>query len=268
VSVSAESGRIVQILSGGDVVATGGPDLMLEPISDEGFGQITDSGKDIKPFNRIGTGWRAQRVSMTRSDGGVTFHVEGECEQAKGSYNLLVTPVGRLKFDSDFTSKENVNLWQEGWVFDLPIACDKLSWDRKARWSYYPEDHIGRPIGFAYAHDDEPMTGPFGPSSKPSGTWAEDDTVWGTNDFRSTKRNVYTAALSAKDGTGLEMISNGSQNIRCWVSGNRIRMFLMDYGNEGTAPLFNQRMIPNWRLNPGSVITDHFTMQIVPPHFQ
>ncbi len=268
VSISSVTGQITRIVSGGETVASGGPDLMLEPISDEGFGQITDSGKDIKPFNRLRTGWRTQSVTMTRSDGGVTFHVEGECDQAKGSYSLLVTPVGRLKFDSNFMSKENVNLWQEGWVFDTPIACDKLSWDRKARWSYYPQDHIGRPIGFAYAHDGEPMTGPFGPVTKPSWNWNQDDTPWGTNDFRSTKRNVYSATLSGKDGAGLGMISNGSQNIRVWVSGNRIRMFLMDYANEGTAPFFNQRMIPNWRLNPGSVIRDHFTIQIVPRHSQ
>lgn len=266
VLLSAATGRIVRIVSGGEIIANGGPDLVLEPISGEDFGQITDSGKDIKPFNRLWTGWKAKIVTMSQTNAGVAFHVEGECNEAKGNYNLLITPVGELKFDTDFVSKVNDNLWQEGWTLDTPLTCNKLWWDRKARWSYYPKDHIGRPIGVAYAHDGKPMTGPLGPASKPSWSWSQDDTLWGTNDFRSTKRNVYTAVLSAKDGAGLAMLSNGSQNIRCWISDKHIRMFLMAYGNEGTAPFFNQRMIPYWKLQPGSLIRNSFTLQILPPH--
>lgn len=264
VEVRADTGQITRILSGKTEVAIGGPALMLEPKSGEGFGQITDSGENITPFNRLWTGWKAQSVSMESTTKGVAFHVKGECNEAQGTYSLTITSEGGLKFQSDFVSRGSVDLWQEGWVIETPISCDKLTWNRKARWSFYPEDHIGRPVGYALAHDGKPMTGPFGPIMKPSWSWAQDDTPWGTNDFRSTKRNVLTASLSAPNGTGMELMNDGKQDVRCWVNHHSIDMYLMDYGNEGTAPLFNQRMIPELRLHPGSKIRDAFTLQILP----
>ena len=36
-----------------------------------------------------------------------------------------------------------------GVSYILSSSIDQLSWDRKALWSAYPNDHIGRPIGIA-----------------------------------------------------------------------------------------------------------------------
>lgn len=41
------------------------------------------------------------------------------------------------------------NASELGWIFHLPKGIDHFSWDRHARWSYYPKDHIGRPDGTA-----------------------------------------------------------------------------------------------------------------------
>ena len=40
---------------------------------------------------------------------------------------------------------------QVGLVVDLPKSFDLLTWDRKALWTHYPDDHIGRPKGQAHA---------------------------------------------------------------------------------------------------------------------
>ena len=94
-----------------------------------------------------------------------------------------------------------------GLSFVLPSSVDRLSWDRRALWSAYPPDHIGRPQGMArrnssdvhrlYRHD-------------PAGPWAEDAKDFflfgsndpgdrGTNDFRSLKENIWWAACGLMD---------------------------------------------------------------------
>ncbi len=89
-----------------------------------------------------------------------------------------------------------------GIAFTLSSAINRLTWDRKALWSVYPSDHIGRPQGTA-------MRDPSGPAetyrSIPQGPWsqdskdfflygAEDSGGRGTHDFRSLKENIWSAA--------------------------------------------------------------------------
>ena len=45
-----------------------------------------------------------------------------------------------------------VNPRQWGVVFTLPRTFDTLTWARDAQWSWYPDDHIGRPTGTARAN--------------------------------------------------------------------------------------------------------------------
>src|SRR5207253_7736633 len=41
------------------------------------------------------------------------------------------------------------NIQEFGLAFDAPPSADHFSWDRKAFWTWYPSDHIGRPRGTA-----------------------------------------------------------------------------------------------------------------------
>ena len=91
------------------------------------------------------------------------------------------------------------DLWvrEIGLDFELPLDFDRLRWDRNAEFSYYPADHIGRPLGEAVAHPAVPQTVPAG--DRPFGL---DDHQLGCNDFRSVKRHIYTASLTNKEGEG------------------------------------------------------------------
>jgi hypothetical protein len=64
-------------------------------------------------------------------------------------------------------------------------------------------DHIGRPIGTALAFPKVSNTVP------PTGLWSQEISSMGSNDFRSTKRNVYWAAVHYPEGAGVVVESNG-----------------------------------------------------------
>jgi beta-galactosidase/beta-glucuronidase len=94
-----------------------------------------------------------------------------------------------------------------GLSYVLASTVDQLSWDRKAPWSAYPEDHIGRPQGTARRQS---RYAPQTYRHAPTGPWSEDSKDFflfgpndpggrGTNDFRSLKENIWSAACALAD---------------------------------------------------------------------
>jgi hypothetical protein len=94
-----------------------------------------------------------------------------------------------------------------GLSYVLSSAIDQLSWDRKAPWSGYPKDHIGRPQGTARRQS---RYAPQTYRHAPAGPWSEDTRDFflfgpndiggrGTNDFRSLKENIWSAACAGAD---------------------------------------------------------------------
>jgi hypothetical protein len=109
-----------------------------------------------------------------------------------------------------------------GISYQLTQDIDTLSWQRDAQWSAYPADHIGRGDGVAT------KTRP-GPTDTyrvaPPWPWSEDmryyyyfgmdSALHWTNDFRSTKENIYFgAATIAANGPGLRAESDGSDAVQ------------------------------------------------------
>ena len=115
-----------------------------------------------------------------------------------GGFEIRMDDAGDAEFRYEF-NYNGPDMWvrEIGLDFELPLAFDKLSWDRNAEYSYYPADHIGRPLGEAVAHPAVPQTVPAG--DRPFGL---DDHPLGSNDFRSTKRHIYTASLTEQGRAG------------------------------------------------------------------
>jgi beta-galactosidase/beta-glucuronidase len=103
-------------------------------------------------------------------------HVHAELADGKMSY--------------EFTwSGEKSDIYELGWVFQAPKGIDGFSWDRKARWSWYPPEHIGRPTGTATPH-----------SARAELTKVDRADAF---DFNSTKFNCNWASLTDAAGNGL-----------------------------------------------------------------
>ncbi|HYQ58241.1 MAG TPA: glycoside hydrolase family 2 TIM barrel-domain containing protein, partial [Draconibacterium sp.] len=116
--------------------------------------------------------------------------------------------------------------WELGVSYIVSSEVDRLTWERKALWSAYPDDHIGRNKGTAYregeGHDQQ-----YG--EIPSWPWSEDEKNFtlfgrndpaerGTRDFRATKENFYNAsALLSGSEKGIMALSDGSDYTRLEV---------------------------------------------------
>jgi hypothetical protein len=120
-------------------------------------------------------------------------------------------------------------------VFYSPRSCDTLTWKRRAQWSVYPEDHVGRPEGTAKALPDPSLVGKAGSwmevayREKPAWSWFMDANALGTRDFRATRRNILRASLKDSAGHGITILSDGAQHTRSFLDGNRVGLLVACY---------------------------------------
>ena len=227
-------------LSGASVVALRGAaaELAYERVSGDlmwglaGRNQVLLKGprlhvlKSESPAGVDPTGWKFS--GETHGPGFIRWNGQFGGEWT-GGYEIRLDDAGQAAFAYDFTyGGKDVWVRELGLQFDLPLAFQTLEWDRRADFTDYPDDHIGRPRGTAQAH-------PAGPQSVPPGTrpMALDDHGWGSNDFRSAKRNIYTASLSGDWGR-VQVVSDGTQTVRCALTPHEVTLKVLDfYGGSG-----------------------------------
>jgi hypothetical protein len=148
----------------------------------------------------------------------------GTYRDFSGELHFRITPRGELRVSYDFTyTGTDTRAREVGLQFGVPLWCDKLQWHRNGEWTVYPDDHIGRNDGTAMAH--APGLQPVPPTQP----YALDDSVMGTNDFRSTKRNFVYASLTDKDGYGVGIEAIGQQHLRTSVDDDLIQVNVNDW---------------------------------------
>jgi len=143
-----------------------------------------------------------------------------------------------LRISYQFTVTHDVNPRQIGLVFDLPRTWDALSWQRNAPYTVYPEDQIGRPAGTARAFGTKAEYEPVDLRQEPNWPWSQDATEGGTRDFRTTREHILWCKLADGVGQSVKILSDGNQNTRAWVEGNKVRLLVADFSNLGAAPFF------------------------------
>jgi beta-galactosidase len=182
--------------------------------------------KSESPAGSDPAGWKF--TGETHGNGAIRWNgVFGD--EWSGGYDVRLDRGGNAEFEYEFTYR-GPGLWvrELGLAFDLPLAFQKLAWERNAEYTVYPGDYIGRPRGTAEAHAAGPQLVPPGP--RPI---ALDDHAWGTNDFRSAKRNIYWASLSGAWGK-VTVVSDGTQTVRCALTPHEVSLRVLDfYGGSG-----------------------------------
>jgi hypothetical protein len=243
--VSRQTGQIVKATRKGKPVLVGGPVLMVLPTKDypmtPGFPDPRPQSSDI--LNTLCSDWKATSVTATQSAGAVEIVVAGKYKEAAGSYTIRIDGDGaaHVSYRFTYTAAEKITVRQAGMVFYVPRQCDTLTWKRKALWSVYPEDHIGRPEGVAKALPDPSLVGKAGSwmevayRQKPSWPWFMDANALGSRDFRATRTNILRASLKDDSGDGITVLSDGSQHTRSFLDGNRIGLLVASY----SGPAFN-----------------------------
>lgn len=174
----------------------------------------------------------------------VIVTIEGSYAGFEGRYELAIDGAGCIQATYHFTrTGPELAVRELGVRFAVPRRCDTLRWKRRAEFSVYPDDHIGRPVGEA-----RPFPSPHSHTlAGPPWPWSQDSTLAGSNDFRSTKRNLLSGSLTDPDGLGVGIDSNGEQHLRAAVEGDRIAVYVNDwYGGTNCRGFFE------WQGNYGT----------------
>jgi beta-galactosidase len=228
--VSRTNGQILSLKKDGKECLAGGPWLMALPLT--GGGCYPNHNANTPIFNDLCTEWTVSSTEARAEGEDVCITVQGSYKEFKGNYTLRINASGEIAVSYTFEVLQDVNPRQWGLVFEAPASFDRTFWRRDGLWTVYPEDHISRPVGeAALFYTGLPET--IHPRVKPSWAWSRDFNELGSNDFRSTRRNIWYAGLKNEDGNTVTAVSEGHQHWRSWLQQDRIRFLVADFVTPG-----------------------------------
>ena len=230
-----KKGKIKGSEISGEKIMNGGATLMMLSLTTGAC--KTEHSLHIPFHNETCSGQKTLDTSWKRSNDTITVVVMEEYKKAKGETKYIFTKDGKLTVKYDFTSKVTMDPRQWGMVFSVSPETKHLKWYRKGLWSRYPEDHIGRVKGEAVPFGENAFF-PDSVGHKPEGEWRYDANKLGTNDFRSTKEDIYWASLTNNDGKGIVVMSDGDQAFRAFVNDDKSISFLVTGFSTGGGDLF------------------------------
>jgi hypothetical protein len=240
VTFPAEKGPAPKISENARFLTVQGPDFTVA--FDKATGLIAEGtfrGKRIiesGPILSLGSvdlpAWWLTSMSSSATADAAVVRIAGAYMQTRGGGGDLgaefeVRIDGQGVITTQYTLRgEPKGMSEVAIAFTLSSAINRLTWDRRALWSAFPLDHIGRPQGTA-------MRNPVGSvetyRSTPPGPWSQDSKDFflygaddpggrGTNDFRSLKENIWYASC-VLEGTELRVRaeSNGTAAVRAEV---------------------------------------------------
>ena len=169
--------------------------------------------------------WTLDRATkISEHDGSISVTAQGHYPNLIGTYVTTITPNGDITISYDFQYEgPEIRATEIGFEFGVPIWMDRLSWKRTGEWTWYPPDHIGALSGDVLAHTGRP------PFVIPTWPYSEDDSPMGSNNFRSTKRNITEASIRDAAGQGWTIHSDGTQHLRASVASDRVVVYINDW---------------------------------------
>lgn len=235
INVEIDSNRALFKLSKGNFIYSNEiPKLSLVPLTGEGGGtQMTKRTPQFRTYSPACENRQIESIVVTDGDDGVVIEIRESYLEAIGSQTWRLTEGGRISIEFNYTMLKGVSPRQIGMQFKLDNSFDSIEWSRKGYWSCYPESHIGRLEGSAVKFNDTPKCGLAGPISEPNYNYCDDQTESGTNDFRSTKRNLLSYSISAKGDRAIALSATGNQHSRAWYSEGNVYWMVAIYDNPG-----------------------------------
>jgi hypothetical protein len=228
---SKQTGLITSGSFGGSEIIKSGPYFHIV---------ATDRGKSTLDLPQ----WTLKQIAATRENEQIVILISGSYGGVGVDYKLHVDGLGLMTLHyklGAFSFKPpaaHANPWNDshyggfsevGISFVLTNNVDRLAWNRKALWSFYPEDHIGRGVGVAQR---AAASGSWGQSSGGGrggrggygggfGGGVQAETAGSvSNDFRAMKEYIYSAAaLVSGTDLGLEALSDAHDGVRMDASG-------------------------------------------------
>lgn len=224
--IDRKTANIVSLTRNGRKILSGGPWLMVLPLN-RGY----NPKKTI--YNDLCSGWKADSVDARVEGNDVIIKVKGAYNDFDGNYQLVINSNGTISVDYRYVSRIDVDPRQWGIVFETEEDFGDLFWHRDALWSVYPIGHIGRAKGEAKSFY-KGIPKELNSRVQPTWDWSKDYNPLGSNDFRSTKRNIYYAGLINTSNNGkITVVSNGKQHWRSWILNGKAQFLVADFATAG-----------------------------------
>jgi beta-galactosidase len=193
--------------------------IVVEPASTTSLAQLTQLTADV-----VG-GTKDQMVG----------HLEARYANGEFTYSLKWTG-----------PREEVH--ELGWTFQMPGDYDHFSWDRAARWTIYPDHHIGRATGTA---TPDSMNAQVTRMDRPDAF-----------DFNSTKYDCNWASLTTAAGKGLRVEFDPKQRFHCRAGvADESRGYTLFVNQQVSPPDdISKPIVADYymMLTPGKTVEGHF----------
>lgn len=237
IAFDKNTGLIKEIKSGNETLIKSGPYLNLLLTDD------TSRGNGSTEINDYAKNWKCTGFSYEAKDGICTVSTEGVYDDISLNFVIETDKNGTIKIDYFIDNVPlNKRVQEFGIKFITGDPFTKLSWDRDAYFTAYPENHIGNPQGEVDLDYKPSMTY----REYPDHAWAYDtknfhyfglDTTLALNTIsRSMKENIYFYSLKLANGDGLTVLDDGQHACRYDKSGDDFILYinhLWDYTGIG-----------------------------------
>ncbi|MEM8872665.1 MAG: glycoside hydrolase family 2 TIM barrel-domain containing protein [Planctomycetota bacterium] len=195
--ISKETGLLDEGTVNGEPVLRGTPELVVRPTQLKNF-----RGQQKLTLVNQAANWQAEAENVDvqkLDDGGVRVITTGKYDTAEGTIATSINAAGvaTISYDFNWTGTQEFNTFDWGFALRAAPEADTLKWKRDAQWSWYPEDHMGRPVGTAIAGGDASLANLRGIYTGGLKPWpfSQDMLDGVTNDFRATKFFIREGGL-------------------------------------------------------------------------
>ena len=141
VTASSKDGRIREVVAGHDRIIASGPFLQFR-------GKLK-KGQGWGPVKDLTGAWDPGHVDMESYGDSVVWTVDGRSGTLPVHWRIRIDRYGFAEINYTVSGFGPVWVRELGLGWQLAEGYDSLEWKRRAYWSYYPEDHPGRPEGKA-----------------------------------------------------------------------------------------------------------------------
>lgn len=209
------TGLICNATSKGKVVIEKGPFVHL----DINLNHLTGAEvrKSASKFRTFEADWQKKELRYTREGDRLIFTLSGFYKTTAAEIIITISPDGKMKLNYHTSGEPNGYLRETGLAFRLPENFDRLRWERKGYWSYYPEGAFAGNEGFVPLYNKkqaaygEAPTEPWGWDTHNYYYWADagaNCTRPLTQTAKGMKENIYRySLLSGKRKAGLTVVS-------------------------------------------------------------
>lgn len=238
-----ETGLLCRVVSKGEVVIVKGPFLNL----DVNLNHLTGAEvrRNARKFVTSETDWKKDKFSYEQKEGRVCIDVSGAYDSTLVRMHFVVFPEGRMEISYWTSGEPNGWLREAGMKFLLPDNMDRLKWERKGYWSYYPENSFAGNTGDVPLYNNKQVVY----ASNPLQPWHMDTHNYFyfadagtdceqplTQVAKGMKENIYSYSLSTMSRKSGLSVTSSDASVACRINKLKNQQLVLYINNRWDYP--------------------------------